>query len=290
MRTITRENDGDYGRGKIMALKLMYITNRPDIAQIAETAGVDRIFVDMEYIGKSARQGGMDTVQNHHTLEDVQIISNSITSAELLVRINPIHDKTGEYPSSKDEINSAIENGAKILMLPYFKSVKEVELFIRLVDGRVKVMPLLETPEAVLAVDDILSLDGLDEIFVGLNDLSLGYGKKFMFELLSDGTVEELCYKFKRTGIPFGFGGIAALGKGELSAERIIIEHYRLGSSCTILSRSFCNTEKIKHLGILSETFLDGVKAIREFEKEVTVHSDFFSENIKGIKNIIQRM
>ena len=53
----------------------MYITNRPEIAQIAETAGVDRIFVDLEYIGKAERQGGMDTVQSHHTLEDVKKIS-----------------------------------------------------------------------------------------------------------------------------------------------------------------------------------------------------------------------
>ena len=30
-----------------MPLKLMYITNNPDIAFIAEHAGVDRIFVDM---------------------------------------------------------------------------------------------------------------------------------------------------------------------------------------------------------------------------------------------------
>ena len=44
-----------------MALKLMYITNRPDVAKIAENSGVDRIFVDMEYIGKALRQGGMDT-------------------------------------------------------------------------------------------------------------------------------------------------------------------------------------------------------------------------------------
>lgn len=41
-----------------MSLKLMYITNQPEIAQIAESAGVDRIFVDLEYIGKSDRQGG----------------------------------------------------------------------------------------------------------------------------------------------------------------------------------------------------------------------------------------
>ena len=44
-----------------MSLKLMYITNSPRIAEIAENVGVDRIFVDMEYIGKSERQGGMDT-------------------------------------------------------------------------------------------------------------------------------------------------------------------------------------------------------------------------------------
>ena len=38
-----------------MALRLMYITNEPEIAQIAEAAGVERIFIDMEYIGKDLR-------------------------------------------------------------------------------------------------------------------------------------------------------------------------------------------------------------------------------------------
>lgn len=42
----------------------MYITNRPEIAQIAESAGVDRIFVDLEYIGKADRQSGLDTVKS----------------------------------------------------------------------------------------------------------------------------------------------------------------------------------------------------------------------------------
>ena len=83
-------------------LNLMYITNRPEIAQIAESAGVDRIFVDLEYIGKADRQGGMDTVQSKHTLEDVKKISKAITMAELLVRVNPIHEATQEYCSSKE--------------------------------------------------------------------------------------------------------------------------------------------------------------------------------------------
>ena len=41
-----------------MSLTLMYITNKPEIAKVAQIAGVDRIWVDMEYIGKEIRQHG----------------------------------------------------------------------------------------------------------------------------------------------------------------------------------------------------------------------------------------
>lgn len=262
-----------------MALKLMYITNRPEIAQIAESAGVDRVFVDLEYIGKADRQGGMDTVQSHHTIEDVRLIAQSVNNADVIARVNPIHPKTANYGCSKDEIDAVIDAGAKIVMLPFFKSVGEVEAFIRLVDGRAKTMPLVETPEAVEAMDDILLLPGIDEIFIGLNDLSLGYGMKFMFELLSDGTVERLCFKFRQKGIPYGFGGIASLGKGALPSEYVIREHYRLGSTCAILSRSFCNVNQISHMGIISSTFVNGIREIREFEAECEKFSDYFKKN-----------
>lgn len=270
-----------------MALKLMYITNRPEIAQIAESAGVDRIFVDMEFIGKAERQGGMDTVQSHHTIEDIKRVANAIENAELLVRINPIHSDSDTYMSSEEEIDKAIENGAQILMLPYFKSVKEVETFLEIVNGRVKTMPLVETPEAVECVDEILKLN-IDEIFIGLNDLSLGYGMKFMFELLADGSVEDLCYKFKKRGIPYGFGGIASLGKGLLPAEKVITEHYRLGSTCAILSRSFCNVNRIEHMGVISSTFVNGMREIREYEKKVAVYSDFFTSNTEDVKKCVE--
>ena len=99
-----------------MPLKLMYITNRPDVAKIAEKNGVDRIFVDMEYIGKAERQGKMDTVQNHHTIEDVKNVRAVLNKAELLVRINPIHEATEEYCSSKEEIDAVIEAGADMIV------------------------------------------------------------------------------------------------------------------------------------------------------------------------------
>lgn len=268
-----------------MALKLMYITNRPEIAQIAESAGVDRIFVDMEYIGKAARQGGMDTVQSHHTVEDVAKIRDAVTKADVMVRINPIHKAAGGVISSKEEIDAVIEAGADIIMLPYFKTVEEARAFIGMVDGRARTLLLLETPEAAEIVDKIVELPGIDEIFIGLNDLSLGYKKKFMFELLADGTVERLCLKFKQKELSYGFGGIASLGKGMLPSEYVIREHYRLGSTCVILSRSFCLADKIQDLEEIRSIFMSGVREIRELEAECGEHlvysaeSSYFTDN-----------
>ena len=267
-----------------MPLKLMYITNRPDIALIAEQNGVDRVFVDMEYIGKAERQGNLDTVKNHHTIQDIAALRQVLTQSELLVRVNPIHDKTAEYDSSEDEINASIAAGADIIMLPFFKKASEVKRFLRIVDGRVKTMLLLETPEAVEVLDEILAIPGIDEIHIGINDLSLGYGKHFMFELLTDGTVERLCRRIEQAGIFYGFGGIASLGRGLVPAEMIIKEHYRLGSKMTILSRSFCNIDRYDNMEAVEEIFFRGVREIRTLEKECASHSMYFTENRRELR------
>lgn len=267
-----------------MALNMMYITNDPDVAVIAERYGVDRIWVDMEFIGKRLRQGSMDTVQSHHTIEDIRTIRAAVQRSEVLVRINPIHAATQDYGSSVWEIDAAIEAGADVLMLPYFKTVDEVRMFLALVHGRVKTMLLVETPEAVAVIDEILALDGIDEIHIGLNDLSLGYGQKFMFQLLTDGTVERLCLTFREKGIPYGFGGIAALGKGMLPAERVIREHYRLGSTRVILSRSFCNTSVVTNLNEIEEIFRTGMAEIRSLEKECDFYARYFWDNRAAVE------
>ena len=276
-----------------MALKLMYITNNPDVARIAEDAGVDRIFVDMEYIGKADRQGGMDTVQSHHTVEDVRQLRSVVKKAQLMVRINPMHSGTAEYSSSKEEIEAVIEAGADVIMLPYFKTVEEVKCFVEIVGGRAKTFPLVETPEAVAAIDEILEIPGIDEIHVGLNDLSLGLGRKFMFELLADGTIDALAEKFKAAGIPFGFGGIASLGRGILPSEYVVREHYRLGSTATILSRSFCNVHKIQDLRLIHRIFRDGVAQIRDLEAECKVYSpdsSYFADNARIVAQKVRRI
>ena len=263
----------------------MYITNRTDVALLAQDAGVDRIFVDMEYIGKQSRQGGMDTVQSHHTVKDVAMLRPVLNKSELLVRVNPIHNATAEYTSSKEEIDSVIDAGADIVMLPYFKTANEVEEFIRLVDKRTRTCLLLETSDAVDCFDEILDVDGIDEIYIGLNDLHLCYGMDFMFQLLADGTVERLANKIKEKGISFGFGGVARIGTGTLPAECIFGEHYRLGSDRVILSRAFCDVSKEPDINSVKEKLVSGVKDIRNYEKELEKWSneEFEKNRIKTI-------
>lgn len=274
-------------------LNLMYITNRPEIARIAEQAGVDWIFVDMEFIGKDIRQKGLDTVQNHHSFEDIVTIKSCVDKAKVLVRVNPIHDEIKNYPSSKDEIDATIAAGADIVMLPYFKTVNEVNQFLSYVDGRAKTCLLVETAESALQLDKILELDGIDMVHIGLNDLHLALGMKFMFELLADGTVDQLSAKIKKKGIPFGFGGIAKLEGGALPGAAVLKEHYRLGSSMVIIGRSFCNSEKITDIHEIRATFNKGIAEIRQLEKEAERACTYFSTNrndmIQSVHKIVNR-
>ena len=93
-----------------MSLKVFYITNNLDIALIAEDAGVDRVWIDLETLGKEERQGHIDSVKSHHTVDDIRRIAPRLTKAEMLVRVNPWN------PNSIKEIDDVIAAGAEIIM------------------------------------------------------------------------------------------------------------------------------------------------------------------------------
>ena len=263
-----------------MALTLMYITNNEIIADIAQRAGVDRIWIDMEYIGKEERQAGMNTVKSHHTIEDIVRLRPIVKTSKLMVRVNPLHQATKDYCSSKEEIENTIAAGAEVVMLPMFRNREDAEKFVDMVDGRAKVQLLVETTEAAKNIKEICKVQGVDEIHIGLNDLHLAYGQKFMFQLLADGTVESLCNIIKESGLKYGFGGIARVGYGMLPAEYIMAEHYRLGSTAAILSRGFCDANLVEDPKTVEDIFLEGVKNIRLKEIELSNYTkEKFEEN-----------
>ncbi len=265
-------------------LDYMFITNNPRVAEAAQDCGVKRVWIDLETLGKEERQKGMNTVKSQHSLQDISVLRDVLDSSELLVRVNPIN------PGSLTEIKEAIDRGADMLMLPMFKKVEEVKKFIDFVNGRAKTTLLFETKESFELQEEILTLGGFDEAHIGLNDMHLSYNLTFMFELLSNGLVETMCKKFKEYGIPYGFGGIAKIGEGLLPAECIIAEHYRLGSTRAILSRSFCDNQYVDYDKWKYE-FQLGVNQIRLYERLLPLLPEsYFKDNIEDVKKGVDKV
>ncbi len=244
-------------------MEFLVIENSPKKAKIYDQIGIERIFIDLEIIGKIDRQGHLNTViSKSHSIADVALVKKVLVNSKLLVRCNPVHNNL------KNEIEGIIAGGADIIMLPYFKTVTEVEKFISYVNKRVKVCLLLETPEALVRINDILEVEGIDEIHIGLNDLHLGLKLQFMFELVSSGLVDYLVHKIKKKNIRFGIGGIASLQGGMISGRDVLVEHVRLGSSMVILSRTFTQQFEDDQLALKHE--IDLIRAEEEKCKQLT--------------------
>lgn len=214
-------------------MDLIFITSDRDQAKTVEYAGVDRIMIDLEKTGKIERQGHLNTLISDHDVSDISVLRSVIQNAELLVRTNPLSSNTAA------EVCEIIDRGADRLMLPMFRSAEEVEEFVEIVKGRVPVTLLVETAAAFGRLPTILSVAGIDDVHLGLNDLHLDMGLDFMFELFSGELVDHFARTCRGRGIKFGIGGVAPIGTGMLPSELIVAEHARLNSNCVILSRGF---------------------------------------------------
>ncbi len=214
-------------------LRFLMIVDDPDIAAFVAANGVDTLFVDLEVMGKEARQPGLDTVKSVQTIDTVRSVRAAAPDAQLLVRLNPLHDGT------KAEVDAAILAGADRLMLPMFHDQATLARFFDIVDGRAVVVPLFETVGSLAALDQILTLLPLTDAHIGLNDLHLERGDKMMFAPLAEGVLDKPTAQLRASGVRFGIGGVARAGEGHVPPELILGEHVRLGSTAAILSRSF---------------------------------------------------
>ena len=214
-------------------LELIQITNDPAFAQRCDALGGFRLFVDLERMGKAERQAGRNTFISAHQVDDVGRIRAVLRQSRLMVRVNPLHEGT------RAEVDAVLAQGADSLMLPMFTQASEVRAFAGILAGRAPFTTLLETGAALASVQEWAGTAGLEEIYVGLNDLHLSLGCRFMFEPLADGSVERVARIARDHALRFGFGGIARLDEGLLPGRDVLAEHLRLGSDAVILSRTF---------------------------------------------------
>lgn len=245
-------------------IRLILITNDTALASIAYRAGVTRIFVDLEILGKQTRQGHLDTHITSHDVSDIARIRSAALNAELIVRINPLHDGT------EAEITQALEGGADTLMLPMFRTMDEIRNVAQMIACRAGFIPLIETPEALGLSEAVLADPDVTEVYIGLNDLHLAMGRAFMFEFLAEGEIDRVAGLAQAAGKPFGFGGIARMDEGLLSGRMVLAEHLRLRSSTVILSRTFKRSEGVQTEAAYHAEFIAELGKLRTAEAELT--------------------
>jgi hypothetical protein len=182
-----------------------------------------------------------------------------LRNSRLMVRVNPLN------PDTSRELDQVLAQRPDLVMLPMFDSPSQLAEFADLVAGRVPIVALLETAGALTSLQEWLATPGLVEVYVGLNDLHLSLGQRFMFEPLADGSVERVARAAQVRRLGFGFGGIARLQEGLLPGRDVLAEHLRLGSRAVILSRTF------QLAG--NEPFETAVQCLREAEVHLASRS-----------------
>jgi hypothetical protein len=242
-------------------IEFMQITVDPAVAARCEALPGMRVMVDLERIGKAERQAGRNTFISDHTLNDVARMRRILERTPLLVRINPL----GAH--SCEEIEHVVAHGADAIMLPMFRTSDDVERFCELVDARAHTVALLETREALRNLDEWVTHPALDEVYVGLNDLHISLGMRFMFEPLADGTLDRVAQATHRAGKRFGFGGVACAEDGYVPGRDILAEHVRLRSRSVILSRTFNESSR-------ASSFEYEIEKLRAYEKNYLALTD----------------
>lgn len=227
------------------------IVDDPEVAAYVSERGVDKLFVDLEILGKAERQGHLDTVRSTQTPETLTKIRESAPDAHVLVRINPLHE------NSLAEIDDVVARGADSVMLPMFRDADTLARFLDYLADRALALPLFETQGSLDSLGAILERGGVQTAHIGLNDLHIDRGDSFILEPLVHKILDGPCDAFQKAGVEFGIGGLARAGEGAVPPELLLAEHVRLGSSAAILSRSFhrqaANLDELAQMDFFAE-------------------------------------
>lgn len=211
-------------------MNLFLFTTDVLLAREAEAAGIDGVIVDCETRGKASRQSNYATDLASATPQDVANLVGSLTLA-VTVRLNSLGNHT------RDEIELALDLGAKSLLLPMARDAGEVDSFVRMVGGRAEAGIMIETQELVERCSTLRESDW-QYGYIGLNDLMISRRAAWLWEPLMDGTVEKIFTVL--SGRALGFGGITIVGEGHpIRFSSLLREMSRLGSKFGVLRRSF---------------------------------------------------
>jgi citrate lyase beta subunit len=211
------------------------------LAREADAAGVDRIGIDLERLGKAERQHGLGTWISPHAEDDLDRIGAVLDGAALFARVNPLHG------GSRSEVDRVLTRGVRVVMLPMVADAREAATFVDLVAGRARVVLLVECAEALRHLDDLVAVAGVDEVHIGLNDLALSLGLTSRWLALAGDLATAAGERVRAAGLRFGLGGIGRVDQGGLPvpADLVYAQYARTGATAALLSRSFAAADGI---------------------------------------------
>jgi hypothetical protein len=232
-------------------MRLLLFTTDTEFAARAERAGIDGVIVDWESRGKGDRQQGRDLETNADTVEDARRLSVALT-IPVTVRVN------GPGSQVEEEVDRALESGARGLMFPMARGPEDVERFLAAVRGCAETIVQIETQALVDRVEAVRGLPW-DSVYIGLNDLMVSRGGTWIWETVLDGTVERVCRALE--GRKVGFGGVTVVGGGfPVRFSLLLQEMVRLGCDLSFMRRTF--KREIQDRDMAAE-----VRAIRALEE-----------------------
>jgi len=236
---------------------LTLFTNDPDLARRADSAGIDRIGLDLEVLNKKKRQDPGKAWISDHRISALPSIRQALRNGRLFARSNPIN------PRLSDEIEQLLDHGVETLMLPMFRTARDADQYVEMVAGRAEVSLLVETMDAAQNIEEIVRVEGIDEVHVGLNDLHLSLGLGNQFELLISPLLERISACVIGAGIPFGFGGVGRVNDPSLPVpSKVIYPHYpRLRADRALVARVFVTP---------GDEAVDLAAEVRAFRAEMT--------------------
>ncbi|KAH8433149.1 HpcH/HpaI aldolase family protein [Aspergillus melleus] len=199
-------------------MSIKFVTGN-EIPMMCKMAGIHAMFIDME-----------------HSSLDLRTVSQLILACNY-AGVSPVVRSPSK---SHWHISRILDAGAAAVVIPHVETIQEVRDIVRhakfaplgtrgctnnqavlnfqhvptlvqneILNEQTMLIPMIETPAAVDIAEEILSVEGVDGVLVGSNDLctDLGIPGKYDSELYQD-AVTKVIQAANKTGKPVGIGGI----------------------------------------------------------------------------------
>ncbi|ETS74612.1 hypothetical protein PFICI_13096 [Pestalotiopsis fici W106-1] len=211
--------------GEVCAVMSVKVVLSNEIAMMTKMAGIHGMFIDME-----------------HSSSDLSQVAQLILACTY-AGVSPLVRVPSQSPW---HISRVLDSGAAAVIVPHVETVDEVKALVRaakyaplgargcannqpilhfrslpspvqneVLNRETMLIPMIETPGAVDLAEEFLSIDGVDGILIGSNDLCSDYGIHGQYDNpIYQDAVTKIVLAGKKYGKPIGIGGIG--GRADL--------------------------------------------------------------------------